>query len=48
MISGALRTDTGTRALTLWRAARPPFLLMSVVCVLLGIAVAWRSGATLA
>lgn len=48
MTSGALRTDAGTRALTLWRAARPPFLLLSVVCVLLGIAVAWRSGATLA
>lgn len=48
MFSGALRADTGWRALTVWRAARPPFLLMSVVCVLLGIAVAWRSGATLA
>lgn len=36
-----------TRTVTVLRAARPPFLLMSVVCVLLGVAVAWRMGAPL-
>lgn len=46
--SSALRARGGARVLTVLRAARPPFLLMSVVCVVLGIAVAWRSGAALA
>lgn len=42
------RVSAAARALTVLRAMRPPFLLMSVVCVLLGVAVARRSGASLA
>jgi len=42
------RAPSTTRALTVLRAARPPFLLLSVVCVLLGVAVAWREHAALA
>ena len=42
----AMRTVRAARAITVWRAMRPPFLLLSVVCVLLGVAVARRLGAT--
>lgn len=42
-----LRVAGHGRALTVLRAMRPPFLLLSVVCVLLGVAVAWRTGAQL-
>jgi 1,4-dihydroxy-2-naphthoate octaprenyltransferase len=45
---GALRANATARALTVVRAIRPPFLLMSVVCVLLAVVVAWREGAVLA
>ncbi len=41
-----MRTVRAARVLTVWRAMRPPFLLLSVVCVLLGVAVARHMGAT--